>query len=168
MSRPLKLTLAFVTLQLVFAQAAVARTRPSHVEPRAHAPRSTRAYEPAAQRRRGRRRAAAALAPGVWGGRHIRFEVTASGAAIEYDCGHGTVNGRILPDSAGRFDVAGTHYEEHGGPVRLNDPPARGYPVRVKGRVGGSLMHLTVTRGRTLIGTFDLARDREPELTKCR
>ena len=36
--------------------------------------------------------------------------------------------------------------------------------------VGGSLLKLTVTRAgtRKLLGTFNLARDREPVLVKCR
>jgi hypothetical protein len=45
-----------------------------------------------------------------------------------------------------------------------------GYPVRLSGVVGGSLLKLTVRRADTkeLIGTFSLARDREAELVKCR
>ena len=117
-----------------------------------------------------RRRAADALTPGVWGGRHIRFEVTEGGGArIEYDCAQGTIEGRIVVDARGRFNVYGTHYEERGGPVRPGDGE-RGYRVRLSGRVGGSLMKLTVTRAGTgeLIGTFDLARDRDPFIVKCR
>ena len=109
------------------------------------------------------------LMPGVWGGRHIRFEVTEGGADIEYDCARGTVEGKIAVDSRGRFSVYGTHYEEHGGPSRPGDE-AKGYRVRLSGVVGGSLLRLTVTRAgtRRVIGTFNLARDREPFLVKCR
>ena len=116
-----------------------------------------------------RRRAPDTLMPGMWGGRHIRFEVTENGANIEYDCAHGTVEGKIGVDSQGRFNVYGTHYEERGGPVRLGQE-AKGYRVRLNGRVGGSLLKLTVTRAgtRRVVGTFTLARDREPEVFKCR
>ena len=116
-----------------------------------------------------RRRAADALMPGVWGGRHIRFEVTEGGARIEYDCAPGTIEGPVVVDARGRFNVYGTHHEERGGPVHSDDSGA-GYRVRLSGRVGGSLLKLTVTRPDTkeVIGTFDLARDREPELVKCR
>jgi hypothetical protein len=119
--------------------------------------------------RRVRRRAPDTLTPGVWGGRHIRFEVTEGGANVEYDCAHGTVEGKIVVDAQGRFNVYGLHYEEHGGPSRPGDE-ANGYRVRLSGRVGGSLMKLTVTRAgtRKLVGTFDLARDREAEVFKCR
>ncbi len=114
-------------------------------------------------------RAADALTPGVWGGRHIRFEVTERGADIEYDCAHGRVEGRIVVDARGRFNVTGMHYEERGGPVRPGGQ-APGYRVRLSGVVGGSLLKLTVTRAgtRRVIGTFSLGRDREPELVKCR
>ena len=116
-----------------------------------------------------RRRTNGGLTPGVWGGEHIRFEVTERGAAIEYDCAHGTIEGRIVVDGQGRFNVYGLHYEEHGGPSRPGDDAA-GYRVRLSGRVGGSLMKLTVTRPgtRELIGAFTLARDREANLVKCR
>src|SRR3712207_4879159 len=119
--------------------------------------------------RRVRRRAADALMPGVWGGEHIRFEVTERGARVEYDCAHGTIDGKIVVDAQGRFSVHGTHYEERGGPARPGDE-AKGYRVRLSGRVGGSLMKLTVTRAgtRKVVGTFDLARDREPMIVKCR
>ena len=117
----------------------------------------------------GRRRSTDALLPGVWGGRHVRFEVTDGGANIEFDCAHATVEGRIVVDRAGRFSAAGTYYAEHGGPIRA-DESSNGFPVRLTGRVGGSLMRLTVTRTRTRksLGTFALARDREPEVFKCR
>lgn len=117
------------------------------------------------------RRAAAsdALTQGVWGGDHIRFEVTERGANVEYDCAHGTVEGKIVVDRRGRFSVNGMHYEEHGGPSRAGEEEVA-YPVRLSGVVGGSLMRLTVTRAgtRRVVGTFSLARDREANLVKCR
>jgi hypothetical protein len=116
---------------------------------------------------RGRR--ADALTPGVWGGEHIRFEVTERGANVEYDCAHGTVEGRIVVDRRGRFSVKGMHYEEHGGPSRAGEEEVA-YPGRLSGVVGGSLLKLTVTRAgtRRVVGRFSLARDREANLVKCR
>ncbi len=115
------------------------------------------------------RRAPDALLPGVWGGEHIRFEVTEGGASVEYDCAHGTVEGKIVVDARGRFSVYGTHYEEHGGPVRPGED-AKGFRVRLSGRVGGSLMKLTITRAgaRTVVGIFNLTRDGEARIVKCR
>lgn len=115
------------------------------------------------------RGAADALTPGVWGGRHIRFEVTERGANIEYDCARGTIEGPIVVNRRGRFNVEGMHYEERGGPKRAGEESA-GYRVRLSGTVGGSLLKLTVTRAgtRRVVGAFTLARDREPEIVKCR
>jgi hypothetical protein len=168
--------LAVAALQLVSAYPAAGRAaRGVRVGP----PRVAAAVRAAAGRRgpmsqtggtRGRRkRADDALTPGVWGGAHIRFEVTGRGADIEYDCARGTVEGRIVVDRRGRFSVAGMQYDEHGGPVREGEASA-GYRVRLSGLVGGSLMKLTVTRAgtRKVVGTFTLGRDREAELFKCR
>jgi hypothetical protein len=122
----------------------------------------------AAQRRRARRlRRADALLPGIWGGEHMRFEVTDAGARIDLDCAHASVESRIFVDGAGRFSVWGTYYHEHGGPVR-EEEEARGERVRLTGRVGGSLLKLTVTRGATQVGTYTLTRDREARVVKCR
>jgi hypothetical protein len=108
------------------------------------------------------------LLPGVWGGEHVRLEVTEGGATVEFDCAHATVQRRIVVGRAGRFGVAGTYYAEHGGPVRA-DETSSGQPVRLAGRVVGGLMKLTViTRAGKSLGTFALTRGREAELFKCR
>ena len=177
MNHCLKMTLAVAALHLFAAHAAAAGGDAARDAPApAFAAKAVRAEggRRAAMSQKGgtrarRGRAVDALTPGVWGGEHIRFEVTGRGARIEYDCAHGTVEGRIVVDGRGRFGVEGTHYEERGGPVRAGEGSA-GYRVRLSGRVGGSLMRLTVTRAdnRELIGTFSLARGREPELVKCR
>lgn len=137
---------------------------------RALVPRTAARRASQAAGRRGGRARADALLPGVWGGEHVRLEVTEGGANVEFDCAHATVRGPVVVGAAGRFSVAATYFEEHGGPVRAEESSASGFPVRLTGRVGGSLMKLTVTRARTrrVIGTFSLARDREAELVKCR
>ena len=161
MNRRLKLALALAALQLFAAPTA------THGLAAAAGRRASMTQGGGA--RRVRRRAPDTLTPGVWGGQHIRFEVTEGGANVEYDCAHGTVEGKIVVDARGRFSVYGLHYEEHGGPTRPGDD-ANGYRVRLSGRVGGSLMKLTVTRPgtRQLVGTFALARDREAAVFKCR
>ena len=164
MNRRLRLALALAALQLFAALPAAAHAVTHGAKAATRRPTMTqRAKKPV------RRRVADALTPGVWGGEHIRFEVTETGANVEYDCAHGTVEGKIVVDSRGRFDVYGLHHEERGGPVRPGGD-ASGYRVRLSGRVGGSLMKLTVTRAGTgeAVGTFDLARDREPMIVKCR
>lgn len=165
MNRRLRLTIALAALQLCAALPAAARAA-------AHGSKATvwrSVMTQGGKKKAVRRRAPDTLLPGVWGGEHIRFEVTETGASVEYDCAHGTVEGKIVVDVQGRFGVYGLHYEEHGGPVRPGGDAA-GYRVRLSGRVGGSLMKLTVTRAgtRRVIGTFTLARDREPFIVKCR
>src|SRR6266446_8100753 len=61
------------------------------------------------------------LANGVWGGQHIRAEVTDKGAAIEFDCAHGAIDGPITMDDKGSFDVKGKFAAEHGGPTRRDE-----------------------------------------------
>ena len=109
------------------------------------------------------------LAEGLWGGEHIRMDVTASQTKVEFDCGHATIASKILIDPRGRFVAKGTQIEERGGPVRQGEE-GHGYPVEFRGTVKGQNMKLTVTRTDTneLLGTFSLTRGREPELVKCR
>lgn len=109
------------------------------------------------------------LAEGLWGGEHIRMEVTAEHTKIEFDCAHATVSSKILIDPRGRFAVKGTHFEEHGGPSRQGEE-GHGYPVQFSGTVKGKNIKLTVMRTDTkeLLGTFSLTHGREPELVKCR
>jgi hypothetical protein len=163
-NRSLKMTVAVAVLQLLAALPPAVSAATRSPKPAARRPTTTQGGS-----KRVRRRAPDTLLPGVWGGEHIRFEVTEAGANVEYDCAHGTVEGKIVVDSRGRFNVYGLHYEERGGPVRPGGEAA-GYRVRLSGRVGGSLLKLTVTRAgtRRVVGTFDLARDREPVLVKCR
>src|SRR5215475_7449380 len=78
---------------------------------------------------------------GLRGGEHISLEVTERGASVEYDCAHGTIDEKIVLDRRGRFNVPGTHVEEHGGPVR-KDERLNHYPVRFSGRISGKKMQL--------------------------
>ena len=106
---------------------------------------------------------------GTWGGEHIRMEVTAEGAQIEYDCAHGTIDQKFVLDAQGRFDLTGTHVREHGGPVRRDEQENR-HPARYKGQIKGETMTLTVTESDTdqSVGTFNLTRGQQGHVTKCR
>jgi hypothetical protein len=109
------------------------------------------------------------VATGVWGGEHIRMEVTESGATVEYDCGNGTIAGPLKLDGEGRFHAAGNRVPEHGGPVRDGEAPAA-RPADYSGSVRGETMTLTVTLASPseTIGTFTLVHGSEGELVKCR
>jgi len=109
------------------------------------------------------------VASGVWGGEHVRMNVRADGASIEYDCAHGTIDETLELDAEGRFDAKCTHVREGPGPIRVGKlPPSR--PARYTGRVGGDEMSLTLTLTDTsqVVGTYTLTRGSEGFIRKCR
>jgi hypothetical protein len=105
---------------------------------------------------------------GSWGGAHVSLIVTESGATIEYDCAHGTINESLVLDGLGNFDVSGTHTREHPGPIREGEIPDE-HPVRYTGWTDGGNMDLTVSFVDTgeRIGTFSLIRGSPARLVKC-
>ena len=109
------------------------------------------------------------FATGVWGGDHIRLEATDSGASIEYDCAHSTIDQRIVLNRAGKFEVKGRYSREHSGPVRGDKEP-NSSAARYVGLVQDKTLTLTVTltdSGES-IGTFTLTHGRDVILRKCR
>jgi hypothetical protein len=109
------------------------------------------------------------LAPGLWGGEHVRFEVTDAGASAEHDCAHARIDGPIVLDSEGRFDAKADYVVERGGPVRRDQPPAN-RPARYSGRVSGDTLTLKITLTDTDedAGEFTLTRGSEGRIMKCR
>ena len=110
----------------------------------------------------------ARLAQGSWGGQHVTLMVGASSATIEYDCAYGEINGPLVTDRRGRFDLKGTHSREHGGPVRIEEQ-STGQPARYTGWTDGKKMTLTVrlSGGKETIGTFNLTRGSQGRVFKC-
>jgi hypothetical protein len=108
------------------------------------------------------------VATGAWGGDHIRLDVTTGGATVEYDCAHGTIDAPIVTDDGGRFSVMGSHTFEHGGPIRVGDPPDR-HPARYDGRVAGDTLRMTVTvtDAPQIIGDFTAVFGAASRLVKC-
>jgi hypothetical protein len=108
------------------------------------------------------------VATGIWGGEHIRMQVTESGARIEYDCAHGSVDEPLALDHEGHLDVKGTHARERGGPVRRGDKP-NSRPARYTGRVEGRTLTLTVTLTDSdeSAGTFTLTQGEQGRIRKC-
>ncbi|HJU56208.1 MAG TPA: hypothetical protein VJ715_16620 [Pyrinomonadaceae bacterium] len=109
------------------------------------------------------------LAVGVWGGQHIRMEVTDGGAQIEYDCARSTIDQPITLDSQMRFAVKGKFTREHGGPIREDEVPNVS-PVRYAGQVSGKTLTLTVTHDETgeSFGTYTLTQGSAGRVMKCR
>lgn len=106
---------------------------------------------------------------GLWGGDHIRLDVTETGATIDYDCAHGTIDRKIVPDAAGRFDAVGTHVREHGGPIR-KDEEEDAHPAKYTGQIQNNTMTLTVTETdkNITVGTFTLVYGENGRVMKCR
>ena len=103
---------------------------------------------------------------GRWGGAHAALTLTDSGGTIEYDCAHGGLDAPVRLDRAGRFEIAGVHVREHGGPIRVGEVPDS-LPARYAGHVRGDRMTLRVLVGRDTLGPFELRRGAEPQLFKC-
>ena len=109
------------------------------------------------------------LHQGSWGGPHIRIEVGASSATVDYDCANGTIDGPLMMDSKGRFTWRGTHNREHGGPIRV-DEKSSGQPAIYTGSVKGTTMTLTVKLAGSdeVLGTFTLQRGGPGRIFKCK
>ncbi len=109
------------------------------------------------------------LPNGIWGGDHIRAEVTDRGAEIEFDCAHGAIEGAIALNAWGDFDVPGKYAPEHGGPVR-NDETSKAISVRYVGSLRDSEISLTIinTEKKETIGAFTLTHGNDGRVMKCR
>ena len=105
---------------------------------------------------------------GMWGGQHMRLEVSSKGARIEYDCAHGTIDQPMTLDSRGYFDVRGIHVTERGGPVREGER-SDALAARYTGRIQAQTMTITVilTESKEIAGTFTLGYGKTPRLKKC-
>ncbi len=105
---------------------------------------------------------------GAWGGDHVALTVEDTGARVELDCAHGTVDHALQADSDGRFDAAGTYVREHGGPIRQGEPEDSS-PARFTGHVDGRTLKLTIAvEGGDTLGPFTLVLGKAPRLMKCR
>ena len=104
---------------------------------------------------------------GVWGGDHINIEVGSKSASIEYDCAHGTIEGPLVLDASGRFNLRGTHTPERGGPIRADEQP-RSQPAKFVGSISGNKMTLTLKLEGFDDETFTLEKGKQGELFKCK
>ena len=76
------------------------------------------------------------ISTGLWGGQHISMNVRAKSATIEYDCANGVINGPLVVNADGSFNLHGTHRMERGGPVRADDKSS-GEPATYTGTIKG-------------------------------
>jgi hypothetical protein len=107
------------------------------------------------------------MAPGLWGGDHVRMMVSRTGARLEYDCADSTIDEPISLDAKGKFTAKGSYTPDRGGPRRSGAAAGR---ARYVGEVSADAMKLTVTLESTKepVGVFTLRRGEDPLLTKCR
>lgn len=107
--------------------------------------------------------------PDVWGGHHVRMKVTPQGAALEFDCAHGSVPEPININAKGEFTVRGTYTPERGGPVSRDNPPPD-LPATYKGSIEGETMRLEIMLGEKEQAPqpFILTRGKVGRLVKCR
>lgn len=104
---------------------------------------------------------------GVWGGEHINIEVGTKSATIEYDCAHGVIEGPLVVDANGRFNLRGTHTPERGGPIRKDEqPPSQ--PASYVGSISDNKMTLTLKLKDSEDETFTLEKGKQGELFKCK
>jgi hypothetical protein len=107
------------------------------------------------------------IATGVWGGSHINLNVGAKSATIEYDCASGVIDGPLVIDRSGHFNLHGTHRMERGGPVRSDEDP-RQVPATYTGTIKGNTMTLTLKLSDSEEETFTLEKGKPGELFKCK
>lgn len=103
---------------------------------------------------------------GAWGGVHASLALTAAGGTITYDCAHGRIGAPLITNSDGTFDVAGFHFREQGGPVRIDQVPDS-ISARYVGQVRNDRMTLRVVVGPDTLGPFDLQLGMSPQLFRC-
>jgi hypothetical protein len=106
---------------------------------------------------------------GVWGGEHIRMEVSDSGADIEFDCARGSISQRLELDDKGRFQVQGIYMAESPAPAAVDGRlTASGVKATYTGTLNGSSLHLEVfIEGQDTPRTFDLVQGDQGHLAKC-
>ncbi|HEY6146372.1 MAG TPA: hypothetical protein VIZ69_01690 [Thermoanaerobaculia bacterium] len=106
---------------------------------------------------------------GRWGGEHVRLDVTETGAQMELDCAHGSIENPITVDETGRFTIRGAFVREHPGPIRPG-LERRAQPAVYSGRIDGKTMKLSIELPETgeTVGTYSLVHGEEGRVRKCR
>ena len=104
---------------------------------------------------------------GNWGGQHINMKVGAKSATIEYDCASGVIQGPLVVDSDGNFNLRGTHRMQRGGPTRADETP-NDRPATYTGSIKGKTMTLNLKISDSDEETFTLEKGKEGELFRCK
>lgn len=103
----------------------------------------------------------------VWGGEHVRLEVTPEGAMLEFDCASGMIAKPVQMNADGKFNVTGTFTGERPGPVMRDGPTPT--PSTYSGSIQGSTMNLTITgRQGESLGDYVLVRGQPGRVVRCK
>lgn len=110
-----------------------------------------------------------AVPNGVWGGDHIRMEVSDSGADIEFDCARGMISQRLEVDDKGHFKVQGIYVAQTPAPAAADGGfSAPGVKATYVGMLSGSGLRLEIyIEGQDTPRTFDLVEGDQGHLAKC-
>lgn len=102
---------------------------------------------------------------GVWGGEHIRMDVTRGGAEIEFDCARGQLLAPLVLDRNGSFRQKGIYKADAAAPAKQGS--SRWNAIYV-GTLSGTRLHLELSvsgvEGRR---AFDLDYGQPGSLSKC-
>jgi hypothetical protein len=114
-------------------------------------------------------RAASTIPSGQWGGPHVSLEAADTGAALEFDCAHGSIKAPLSLGADGRFHLPGTFIREHGGPIRIGEAEDS-QEARYSGTIRGATMTLSIELARDQItdGPFTLQFESPGKIFKCR
>ena len=104
---------------------------------------------------------------GNWGGQHINMKVGAKSAMIEYDCASGVIQGPLVVDRDGNFNLRGTHRMQRGGPIRADETP-QDHPATYTGSIKGNTMTLNLKLSDSDVETFTLEKGKQGELFRCK
>jgi len=112
--------------------------------------------------------APSSLAPGTWGGDHVSMTIASAATHLEFDCAHGDIPGVFSLNAVGQYSLDGTYVREHGGPIRVGEPPDT-HPAAYAGVVVGNQMTLTIRLADTqeLIPALTLTRGAAGRVVKC-
>jgi hypothetical protein len=105
----------------------------------------------------------------VWGGDHIEIETTASGARVEFDCAHGTIDAPLEADARGAFRLGGTFTPERAGPGPSRDEGPRPLKATYSGTINDGAMNLRIDiEGQDQARAFTLTRGQRGQIRKCK
>jgi hypothetical protein len=105
----------------------------------------------------------------MWGGEHIRLQITTDGAIVEFDCASGTITKPVKVDAQGQFRLTGMFTRERPGPVR-KDETSTTTAATYLGDIVGDTMRLSIKTEpqNEAVGEYVLTRSRAGHVVKCR